>query len=497
MMPMLFHDGYANNSEGIFDYNGKIIKDAKAVEALGCEFSYFSEGLIRYRVLVSTYDYSYKYGYRDKNFNIVVEAVYDDARPFSDGVAAVYDKQLGLWGYIDKTGKVALPFRYGGAYPFSEGLALVSDRDIGVQGFINKRGEMIIPNFRAGSSCLQFSGGLFFAGKVNDPSNRYSDTTFGVLDINGNFVESSLKLRTTRPFSEGLAAAQDDASGKWGYVDKTGKWAIEPKYYAAHRFSEGLAAVSSDPEQFEAKKFGFIDKSGKMVIPDTDYRGYYYRETVIEFHEGLCAIYNRSGNLGYIDKTGKTVIPFRYNSAMSFKEGHAWVYSGHNLTVLKNPLGNTTPSQPGQPGQSQRPPSVTASPTASTVLVNGKNVAFDAYNIGGNNYFKLRDLAYTLNGTNKQFAVRFDSAANTIFLTSGAAYSTVGGEMQGKGSGNKTATVTTQKIVLDGKEIQVTGYNIGGNNYFMLRDIGAAFNFSVVWDGARNTIIIDTSKSYR
>jgi hypothetical protein len=50
--------------------------------------------------------------------------------------------------------------------------------------------------------------------------------------------------------------------------------------------------------------------------------------------------------------------------------------------------GNGVPSTPQS-----------ASPTSSTVLVNGKNVAFDAYNINGNNYFKLRDLAYTLNGT--------------------------------------------------------------------------------------------------
>ena len=38
----------------------------------------------------------------------------------------------------------------------------------------------------------------------------------------------------------------------------------------------------------------------------------------------------------------------------------------------------------------------TASPTASTVLVDGQNIAFDAYNIADSNYFKLRDLAITL-----------------------------------------------------------------------------------------------------
>jgi len=137
-----------------------------------------------------------------------------------------------------------------------------------------------------------------------------------------------------------------------------------------------------------------------------------------------------------------------------------------------------------------------ATPTASTVLVNGISVSFDAYLINGNNYFKLRDLAYTLSVTNKKFDVGWDGSNNAISLTSGQPYSAVGGEMTGKGSGTKTPTPTSSKIIKDGKEVQFTAYLIEGNNYFKLRDIGAAFDFGVDWDGARNTIAIDTSKGY-
>jgi hypothetical protein len=149
-------------------------------------------------------------------------------------------------------------------------------------------------------------------------------------------------------------------------------------------------------------------------------------------------------------------------------------------------------------GQSPAPsaPSLTAKPTASTVLVNGKNVAFDAYNISDNNYFKLRDLASVLNGSKKQFAVGYDNATKAITLTSGKAYEAVGGEMVGKGAGNKTPAATTSKITLDGNEVKFTAYNIDGNNYFKLRDIGEAFDFDVTWDGAKNTIVIDTSTGY-
>ena len=135
-------------------------------------------------------------------------------------------------------------------------------------------------------------------------------------------------------------------------------------------------------------------------------------------------------------------------------------------------------------------------PTASTVLVNGKKVTFDAYNIGGNNFFKLRDLAYVLSGTTKQFEVTWDSGKNAINLLRGKAYTIIGGEMEGKGKGEQKATPTTSTIYLDGKTVQLEAYNIGGNNYFKLRDIGVAFDFGVSWDGANNTIIIDTSKGY-
>lgn len=138
----------------------------------------------------------------------------------------------------------------------------------------------------------------------------------------------------------------------------------------------------------------------------------------------------------------------------------------------------------------------TANPTASNVLVNGKQIAFDAYNIGGNNYFKLRDLAYVLSESKKQFEVTWDGENNAILLSSNTAYTIVGGEMEGKGTGSKITRPSSSKILLDGKEIDLSAYTINGNNYFKLRDIGQAFNFGVIWDSANNTIIIDTNIEY-
>jgi uncharacterized repeat protein (TIGR02543 family) len=139
---------------------------------------------------------------------------------------------------------------------------------------------------------------------------------------------------------------------------------------------------------------------------------------------------------------------------------------------------------------------ITANPTSSKVLVNGKAVTFEAYTIDGNNYFKLRDFAQAVNKTEKNFEVKWDSKNNAINLISNTPYTPVGGELA-KGDGKaKVANPTTSKIHKDGKEISLTAYTINGNNYFKLRDIAKAFNIGVTWDGKTNTITIDTSRDY-
>lgn len=138
-----------------------------------------------------------------------------------------------------------------------------------------------------------------------------------------------------------------------------------------------------------------------------------------------------------------------------------------------------------------------AIPNASTVLVNGQSVSFEAYTIDGYNYFKLRDLAQALNGTGKQFEVGWDGANNAISLTSGKAYTPVGGEITKSGvSGTQSASLSTSAIYIDGVKVTLTAYTIGGYNYFKLRDIAAKIDFGVGWNGNVNTITIETAIGY-
>lgn len=167
-------------------------------------------------------------------------------------------------------------------------------------------------------------------------------------------------------------------------------------------------------------------------------------------------------------------------------------------SVAAEPAKPAAPAQPAAPAKPAAPAAqkATANPTDSKVMVDGKVIAFDAYNINGNNYFKLRDVAQVVSGSAKQFAVTWDGSKNSINLVSGDAYASVGTELA-KGDGKaKQATLNTAAIYKDGAAADLTAYTINGNNYFKLRDLGQAFDFNVAWDGANNCIMIDTAASY-
>ena len=164
------------------------------------------------------------------------------------------------------------------------------------------------------------------------------------------------------------------------------------------------------------------------------------------------------------------------------------------VVLSRDDIAKTTPSPSPAPSPTPAPAALTpktAVPTSSACLVNGSPVAFGAYNIDGNNYFKLRDLAYALKDTSCMFSLDYDAGTNTISITNWQPYIPAGGELAATDGVAKTANPTTSKVLLDGKEIHLTAYNIGGNNYFKLRDICDALTISVNYDAATNTIMID------
>lgn len=140
---------------------------------------------------------------------------------------------------------------------------------------------------------------------------------------------------------------------------------------------------------------------------------------------------------------------------------------------------------------------IKALPTSSQVLVNGNQLKLEAYNINGNNYFKLRDIAFALDGSAKQFDVVWNANRGSIDLLTGKVYTAFGGELSVPASpSSKMSLLSSSKIYVDGIVKSIAAYNINGNNYFQLRDLGRTINFKVSWNGSANAIVIDTTKDY-
>ena len=58
------------------------------------------------------------------------------------------------------------------------------------------------------------------------------------------------------------------------------------------------------------------------------------------------------------------------------------------------------------------------------------------------------------------------------------------------------ATLSTNRIFVDGKETHMTAYTINGNNYVKLRDVGKAVGFEVYWDSANGCVQVESGKPY-
>lgn len=125
------------------------------------------------------------------------------------------------------------------------------------------------------------------------------------------------------------------------------------------------------------------------------------------------------------------------------------------------------------------------------IYLNGEEISIMAYNVNGNNYFKLRDIAYFLNGTGSQFAVDFTEDGLVILMT-GEAYAPVGGEAVLTADQSATCVVSAWSLQTDGVLRYLKCYNIAGNNFFQLRELGELLGFGVSYDEATNSVLITT-----
>lgn len=130
------------------------------------------------------------------------------------------------------------------------------------------------------------------------------------------------------------------------------------------------------------------------------------------------------------------------------------------------------------------------------VTVNGKPVEFQTYTIDDYTYFKLRDIASAINGTQKQFMTFWDEPTQSIHLVRRASYAAAGSGSVGK-YGDTIATTSTAKLYCDGVRKNVSAYTINDYTYYKLRDIAQLIDMGITWNESTMTIGMETGQSYK
>lgn len=138
--------------------------------------------------------------------------------------------------------------------------------------------------------------------------------------------------------------------GKFGFIDRTGNWFIEPQFDSVSNFWNGYASV------FKDNKEGIINTSGEQIIDcNYDFIGHFENELALvlindsvnyintqgdlisttnffdgeDFSEGLAAIkIEEKGKWGYINTEGEIQIDPAFDYGLEFKDGMASVDQG-------------------------------------------------------------------------------------------------------------------------------------------------------------------------
>ncbi len=129
----------------------------------------------------------------------------------------------------------------------------------------------------------------------------------------------------------------------FGFIDRSGRFQIQPSFLYAGIFSEGLAPIQKPYDWTQVKiaqKVNLIPKGAKFTFIDRDANPVFEEEWDYAngFSEGLASVH-RGRKWGYIDLKGHTAVPFEFDTACDFDGGLAFCQKG-NIWGYIDRVGN-------------------------------------------------------------------------------------------------------------------------------------------------------------
>lgn len=264
-----------------------------------------------------------KYGFINKNGDIIVPLKYEDAFPFYNGYASI--KSNDKWNYINEQGQIifsdSLIFNYRpimddkavfmvsgnevekrkrmhsedrtGSQVFVEYLNQIKKQQL-KEGLIDTNGKIII------EPIYDEISGYFINGFMRVRNNGKA----GIVNENGEVV-IPIEYDNVLDYKNGMFTAEK--SNKWGIIDTDNKIIIPFEYGRIRHFQNDLALITN-------KGTGYINKEKEIVIePQNSFN------LSGDFHNGL-ALVKKDNKYGFINKENKIIIPIIYDNALPFKD---------------------------------------------------------------------------------------------------------------------------------------------------------------------------------
>ena len=327
------------NKWGYITVDGNIIMPTQ-FEEVG---KFVSDGLLAVKI-------NGLWGYMDEHGAMAIAPQYKDAKTFSEGLAVVSNVNDGyndLYAAIDTKGEIVIQPQFINFYSFVDGVAWVLEKsDINNVGVVNLTGGIVLPYGKYGNTETYIhwfaEGKCFVRTGRYDPMGRDSSPNCYFVDATGKVIISNDNIESATFFDHDVCFVR--VEGKWGLIDSTGKWIVNPKYTACYSVNDDFRSISRycdvAPTRSRARhigkyeelpyiysfvedlalvekdgRFGYLDYHGKEIIKPK-------YENADFFSEGLAAV-KVKGKYGYIDKTNKIVIKPKFDRASYFNEGLA------------------------------------------------------------------------------------------------------------------------------------------------------------------------------
>ncbi|MCS7077471.1 MAG: WG repeat-containing protein [Bacteroidia bacterium] len=313
-----------------------------------------------------------KWGFLNKQGQIIISAQYDTVLYFTEGLACV--KQNQQWGCINASHQVVIPFRevkQMSSFYKNTQYILLDTREENLPAFaaIDTLGNILSPfdytdvSFQ-NNQILVKKEGYWYKWKDQTVPIAYSvpqkrDTIYTVsteitrtenglkwtiknntqdlifdtytqakewLELSSKRQKSNItsKYNTNAiTYSEGIGIIK--VKDKLGCIDSVGNLIVEPKYDEINPFRNGFATVRI------GNKWGMINKNGKEVILCTYEQLGVHSERRVEF--------KKNEKSGFLDLEGRVVIKPEYERVTPFSEGKAAVFK-QGLWGYIDTLGN-------------------------------------------------------------------------------------------------------------------------------------------------------------